>query len=58
MFCALKTLLQYFKNIKPGGCFAPPRDFTGGGGQNNPPVLYSWKLCNNVISAKDMLIYC
>ena len=25
MFCALKTLLQYFKNIKPGGggCFAP-----------------------------------
>ena len=27
MFCALITLLQYFKNIKPGGCFAPS-DFT------------------------------
>ena len=25
MFCALKTLLQCFKNIKPGGCFAPQR---------------------------------
>ena len=24
MFCALITLLQCFKNIKPGGCFAPP----------------------------------
>ena len=28
MFCELITLLQYFKNIKPGGCFAPPSDFT------------------------------
>ena len=25
MFCALRTLLQYFKNIKPGGgLFCPP----------------------------------
>ena len=57
MFCALKTLLQYFKNIKRGGgCFAPPpSDFTGEE-QNNPPVLYSWKLCENVIATQNMLI--
>ena len=34
MFCALKTLLQYFKNIKQGGgLFCPPSDFTGGAKQ-------------------------
>ena len=39
MFSALITLLQYFKNIKQGGCFAPPS--RGGGGAKQPPVLYS-----------------
>ena len=36
MFCAPITFLQYFKDIKPGGCFASPTDVTGGGKQ--PPA--------------------
>ena len=38
MFCALITLLQYFKNIKPGGCFAPPPVILLGG--KTTPLFY------------------
>ena len=37
MFCALKTLLQCFKNIKLGGCFAPPVISLGG---KTTPLFY------------------
>ena len=53
MFCAPVTLLHSFEEYKTGGLFCPPSDFTGG--QNNPPVLYSSKECNNVTGAQNML---
>ena len=37
MFFALITLLQYIKNIKPGGCFAHPVISLGG---KTTPLFY------------------
>ena len=54
MFCALITLLQYFKNIKQGGCFAPSH-FTGGGAKQ-PPCFIFLEVVYNVIGAQNMLI--
>ena len=50
------TFLQYFKDIKPGGCFAPPpTDVTGGG--RTTTLLKVLKVLSNVICAQDILIY-
>ena len=50
------TLLQYFKNIKPGGCFGPPPLMSLGKGKQ-PPCVRFLKYCKSLISALNMLIY-
>ena len=47
MFCALITLLQYFKSIKQGGCFAPSH-FTGGG--KTTPLFYIYTNTVSIIT--------
>ena len=39
VLCSNNVIKQYFKNIKPGDCFAPPpSDFTSGG--KTTPLFY------------------
>ena len=54
MFCAPITLLQHFKDIKPGGYFGPPLMLLG---VKQPPCLTFLKYCQNVICTQNMLIY-
>ena len=46
--------LQYFRNIKPGGCFAPPHWCHGG---QTIPLFKFLKYCKSFISAQEMPIY-
>ena len=54
MFSELIKFLQYFKNLKQGGCLPPLSDISEE--PKEPPGLMFLKYCKNVIGAQYMLI--